>query len=191
MHNRTLRGQTYNNNGGAVNNFVEPTTPAAEELYTIPGTRMERGSLVTVSTDVTQPLDGVVCWIGLPAGSAEALVGVELDTVPHDTPLDATNGWWRGRRLFKCDSNRCVFVRPDQCRPDPRFEMDETAAVGGDFEIGTFDMAACSASLAGGALGGLDGVQQFGDKDCPVVEGVHPPMSECRCVCNRLAMAGS
>lgn len=171
----TLRSQT-NNNPAANHNYADPPTPVVEELDTIPGTAMERGTLVTITTEVTDPLDGVVCWIGRPAAGADALVGVELETVPHDTPLDVTNGWWRGRRLFKCDSNRCVFVRPDQCRPDARFELD--AACGGDFDADAFEAAAGGSAAAASGTGALDGVQQFGDKDCPVVEGIHPPMSE-------------
>lgn len=146
--------------------------PRPETYVCIPGTHLEVGSLIEVSTDVLDVQYGLIKWIGLPDGHQQPLVGVELENEVFNTPLDVTDGTWRGHRLFRCAETRGVFVAADQCSADKRFgDPAEHHAPGWTVE----DMT--------GAVGGVkntdDVRKQFGDVECPIVEGIIPPMSEC------------
>lgn len=121
--------------------------------------------MIEVSTDVLDVLHGVIRWIGVPAGQKSPIVGVELEIALHDSPLDVTNGSYRGRQLFKCASARGLYVAADQCRADRRF--------GDPAENEVWIAADGKLDYTG------DGRKQFGDVDCPIVEGIHAPMSRC------------
>lgn len=144
----------------SLNAAAEP----ASLLDFLPGTRLEIGSMINVATDVLDILHGVIKWIGVPAGQTTPLVGVELEDALHDTPLDVTNGSYRGRQLFKCPPARGLFVAADQCSADTRF--------GDPAENDMWQEADGGASAFQG-----DTRKQFGDVDCPIVEGTHGPMS--------------
>lgn len=114
--------------------------------------------MIQVTTDILDDnLYGVIKWIGIPPGGGKSvIVGVELEELMIDTPIDLTDGTYNGKRLFKCSGGRGLFVHPDQCAQDNRF---------GDCDVAvpvTRDNAR----------------QMFGGLDCPAVLGRIPPISE-------------
>lgn len=81
------------------------------------------GSLVEVLNDVsTDPLYGVVRWMGVDNESNFILIGVELEEEQSHLPLTLTDGTHNGERFFTCGSNRALFVPLEQCHKDSRFQ---------------------------------------------------------------------
>ncbi|KAF5282823.1 hypothetical protein FQR65_LT02820 [Abscondita terminalis] len=80
------------------------------------------GTLVQISNDISSdPLYGVIRWMGVEPGSHQVLVGVELEEEHVDLPLTLTDGTHNGQRLFQCPENKGVFVPLSQCHKDARF----------------------------------------------------------------------
>lgn len=152
---------------------VAAPEPLPENLTHIPDTHLEVGSMIEVTTDVLDVIFGVIRWIGQPEGHRQPLVGVELERELFDSPLDATDGMYHGHRLFHCAPARGVFVSADQCAADTRFDDPaEHHAAGWTVE----DMT----GAAGGVKNTDEVRKQFGNVECPMVEGCIAPMSEYR-----------
>lgn len=143
----------------------EPFTPTP--INEIPGTNLGVGSMVEVSTDISENLYGVIRWIGSTtqngSNTNRIIVGVELEEEQPDRPLMLTDGTYNGMRLFRCLPGRALFVHPSQCSKDRRFA---------DIDASTSGKGNRSSQI-------LDGKKMFGQVDCPVVEGSVPPLSEC------------
>ncbi|XP_059616795.1 ubiquitin carboxyl-terminal hydrolase CYLD isoform X2 [Phlebotomus argentipes] len=134
----------------------EPIAPSP--LSEIPDTNLGVGSVVEVSTDVSEDLYGVIRWIGYTPGNAAAakglLVGVELEEDQPERPLTLTDGSYNGVRLFKCPLGRALFIPPSQCSKDRRFqdiERPSTSTVPDNYKL-------------------------FGHVDCPIVHGSVAPL---------------
>lgn len=75
------------------------------------------GTLVEVSTDISDPLYGVIRWVG-----SDGLAGVELEEDNEHLPLELTDGMHKGTRYFNCSAGRALFVPLEQCQKDSRFQ---------------------------------------------------------------------
>lgn len=85
------------------------------------------------------------------------MVGVELeDELPSQSVDD---GAINGVRLFTCPPGRALFVQPEQCTADRRFQ----------------DVKPPSQSLYESER---KATENFGYVDCPIIEGSVPPLSE-------------
>lgn len=119
--------------------------------------------MVEVQLGEAQSLYGVIKWVGLkePGNHSSCLVGVELDEEPVDEEVQLTlsDGVYAGVRLFKCPQRRAIFVSPPMISKDRRFQ---------DQASGT----------SGKGAKPVDNYKMFGQKDCPVVQGFVPPLSE-------------
>lgn len=83
------------------------------------------------------------------------MVGVELeDELPHQM----NDGTVNGVRLFSCPVGRGLFVDPEQCTVDRRFE----------------DVKPTSQSQYESER---KAIECFGNIECPIVEGAVPPLS--------------
>lgn len=87
-------------------------TPASNSNLTV-------GTLVEVSTDISDPLYGVIRWVG-----TDGLAGVELEEDHEHLPLELTDGMHKGQRYFTCSAGRALFVPLSQCQKDGRFQDD-------------------------------------------------------------------
>lgn len=150
-----------------VNQDSEPFIPTL--INEIPGTNLGVGSMVEVSTDVSENLYGVIRWIGSTqsGSSSRIIVGVELEEEQQHRPLLLTDGTYNGLRLFRCPPGRALFVHPSQCSKDRRFVEPDT----GTMNSGTGGKSVRSSQI-------LDGKKMFGQVDCPIVEGSVPPLSK-------------
>ncbi|KAJ6647503.1 Ubiquitin carboxyl-terminal hydrolase CYLD, partial [Pseudolycoriella hygida] len=93
-----------------------------EGLNKIPGTTLGINAMVTVDSDSTDPLNGVIRVIF--QNDSVVMVGVELeDAVPY-FPLNLTDGLYSGRRFFHCPTGRALFVDARCVRQDIRFSDD-------------------------------------------------------------------
>lgn len=148
----------YDNIGGSSRADDESIAPSP--MSEIPETNLGLGSVVEVSTDVSEDLYGVIRWIGYSPGNSGGgkgiLVGVELEEDQPEMPLTLTDGSYNGIRLFKCPPGRALFIPPTQCTKDRRFQ----------------DIERPSTSTA------PDNYKLFGHVDCPIVSGSVPPLSE-------------
>lgn len=75
------------------------------------------GTLVEVITDISDPLYGVIRWVG-----TDGLAGVELEEDHDHLPLVLTDGTHNGHRYFNCANGRALFVPIKQCQKDSRFD---------------------------------------------------------------------
>lgn len=142
----------------------EPFIPTP--LNEIPGTGLGIGSMVEVTTDISENLYGVIRWIGSTQTGGNTnhnriIVGVELEDEQTDRPLDLTDGIFNGMRLFRCPPNRALFVHPAQCMKDRRFVEHAVAA--------TANNAKAKVTVA-------TDPKMFGQVDCPIVEGSIAPL---------------
>lgn len=64
------------------------------------------------------PSFGVIRWIGEVPGHQEKIAGLELEDA---LASGCTDGIFCGVRYFHCPSNKAIFVRLKNCRPDSRF----------------------------------------------------------------------
>lgn len=128
----------------------------------MPNSKLGLGSMVEVQLKDTKSLYGVIQWIGLrEAGNLNScLVGVELDPVDEPLPPKVTlsDGVYAGVRIFSCPANRAIFVPPTKITKDRRFQEQASTSKGGSKQVDNYKM--------------------FGQKDCPVVQGFVPPLSE-------------
>lgn len=86
------------------------------------------------------------------------MVGVELeDELPAQSMDD---GAINGVRLFTCPPGRALFVQPEQCTIDRRFQDVKPAASQSSYE---------SERKA---------VENFGHVECPIIEGSMQPLSK-------------
>uniref|UniRef100_A0A336MFB2 ubiquitinyl hydrolase 1 n=1 Tax=Culicoides sonorensis TaxID=179676 RepID=A0A336MFB2_CULSO len=149
-----------------VNQDSEPFIPTP--INEIPGTNLGVGSMVEVSTDISENLYGVIRWIGSTsqAGTTNrVIVGVELEEEQTDRPLMLTDGTYNGLRLFRCPPGRALFVHPAQCSKDRRFTEPDTNT-----------MSSNTGGKVVRASQIVDGKKLFGQVDCPIVEGSVPPL---------------
>lgn len=80
-------------------------------------TNLSVGTLVEVITDISDPLYGVIRWVG-----NNGLAGVELEEDHEYLPLVLTDGTHNGNRYFSCANGRALFVPLKQCQKDSRFD---------------------------------------------------------------------
>lgn len=85
------------------------------------------------------------------------MVGVELEDELPTQSID--DGAINGVRLFTCPPGRALFVEPQQCTVDRRFQDVKPSAQSLLYE--TERKAA----------------ENFGHIDCPIIEGSVPPLS--------------
>lgn len=143
-------------------------------LIDIPGSTLGLGSLVEVDLRSDKLLHGVIRWIGQRSspdglkmqsngygGTAELVVGVELDEVCTDRQLklNLSDGVYNGQRCFRCPDRRAIFVSPKRCTKDRRFP-DDPSDKGSSIRSNT--------PSEGRAFGA----------DCPIIEGSIPALSE-------------
>lgn len=85
------------------------------------------------------------------------MVGIELeDELPHTSVDDGTIN---GVRLFTCPPGRALFVEPEQCQIDRRFQDVKPHPSHSLYE---------SERRA---------TENFGHVDCPIIQGSIPPLS--------------
>lgn len=151
----------------AISPTEEPLIPS--QFSEIPGTSIGIGSMVEVSTEVTDNLYGVIRWIGerpnqVNGSSAskgpELIVGVELEDENIERQLRTSDGMFENQRYFKCPKKRSLFVHPSQCSKDRRFLEDSKASSTASYKSSN------------------DAKMTFGAVDCPIVRGSVAPMSE-------------
>lgn len=116
------------------------------------------GSLVEVTTDVSDPIYGVIRWI---SSYTPRIVGVELEEEQIHLPIDLTDGTYNGHRYFTCTPGKGLFVPMDQCQVDQRFQE--------------FDVK--HENNLNKQNGFKDSNPKFGQMDCPVIKGNVPPLS--------------
>uniref|UniRef100_A0A1L8DTI0 ubiquitinyl hydrolase 1 n=1 Tax=Nyssomyia neivai TaxID=330878 RepID=A0A1L8DTI0_9DIPT len=129
---------------------------APSPMTEVPDANLGLGSVVEVSTDVSEDLYGVIRWIGYTPGNPTKtlLVGVELEEDQPERSLTLTDGSYNGVRLFKCPPGRALFIPPTQCSKDRRFQ---------DIDRPTTSTAP-------------DNYKLFGHMDCPSVPGSVAPL---------------
>lgn len=89
-------------------------------------------------------------------------VGVELEDEQIQPSPDINDGSINGVRLFKCPAGRALFVSPEQCSADRRFQ---------DVKIVSKAMTSHEKDKERQAT------ENFGHINCPIVEGSVPPLS--------------
>lgn len=128
--------------------------PEFSRLQDVPEVDPELGTLVELHVD-QDTLYGVIKWIG-DLGAPAKMAGIELE----EELVGATNGWHNGTQIFACPDRKAVFVPLTHLRPDKRFEIEQKLTNGNHH-------------LTNGTSNGLN---EFGDMDCPVVPGFHCPI---------------
>lgn len=130
--------------------------------------QLEVGSMVEVDLEIAV-LYGVIRWIGplhsvgTSSSNTRVMVGVELEDEPLDIDILATDGTCDGIKLFKCPANRAVFVYPDKCNQDRRFQDSPTTSPSAPKIVASTSKSS-------------DANNMFGIVDCPIVEGAVPPL---------------
>lgn len=115
---------------------------------------------IQVSRENSENIYGVIRWIGLIPSTKILSVGIELeDEQEHQTNDD---GAINGVRLFTCPPGRALFVQPEQCSPDRRFQEIRPSS--------TLPKKLNDAEKRQS--------ENFGHMDCPIVEGAVPPLSK-------------
>lgn len=147
-------------------------------LTEVPNSKLGLGSMVEVKLD-SLCLYGVIQWVGLkqPGNLNSCLVGVELDDDDDQVlgdlssahKLRLNDGVYAGVRIFKCPAKRSIFVTPEKLSRDRRFHDQQQPGTSGTKAGG---------SSSGGSSKQVDNFKMFGHKDCPVVPGFVPPLSE-------------
>lgn len=99
---------------------------------------------------------GVIRWIGYLPSTKILSVGVELEDEQGNQTND--DGAINGARLFTCPPGRALFVQPEQCFVDQRFQDVKPSHSKSESE--------------------RKAAESFGQIDCPIVEGSVPPLSE-------------
>ncbi|XP_055546306.1 ubiquitin carboxyl-terminal hydrolase CYLD isoform X2 [Wyeomyia smithii] len=164
----------YDNSNNIPHAVSSSSTSDASEVATYQSTLkevpdnplLELGSMVEVDLEKTE-LYGVIRWIGpLDSSSASSsnmrvMVGVELEDEPDNSSVEATDGVYNGIRLFRCPSNRAIFVHPSQCNRDRRFQ---------DFGP-TSQTQPKIVSTSSHSENNM-----FGKVDCPIVQGSVAPL---------------
>ncbi|XP_055593353.1 ubiquitin carboxyl-terminal hydrolase CYLD [Uranotaenia lowii] len=122
------------------------------------------GSMVEVEIEEKDSLLGVIRWIGplhppgMSSSNTRVMVGVELEDEPF-IDIETSDGVHNGMKLFECNFKRGIFVYPEQCRQDKRFDDS------GPHSINSVK-ASSSKSTA---------TNTFGKVDCPpVTEDIAP-----------------
>lgn len=105
---------------------------------------------------------GVIRWIGFLPSTKILTVGVELEDEQIQPTNDLNDGSINGERLFKCPAGRALFVSPEQCSVDRRFQ---------DVKVPTKYVS------AGEKEREKQATENFGNINCPIVEGSVPPLS--------------
>lgn len=168
-----LEGPIYDNlaNASAEGASLEEFIPMP--LAEVPNSKLGLGSMVEVHLTGTQSLYGVIQWIGLtlPGNVLSCLVGVELDDEPmEDIHYPITDGVHSGVRIFKCPPNRGIFVPPSKVSKDRRFQDQPSTSSSVAVAKGN--------NICNGSKQMDSNYKMFGQKDCPVVPGFVPPLSE-------------
>lgn len=113
-----------------------------------------------MSRENSENIYGVIRWIGLLPSTTIFSVGIELEDEQEQQTND--DGAINGARLFTCPPGRALFVQPEQCSADRRFQDVRPP------------------STAQKKLNDTEKRQSesFGHMDCPIVEGSVPPLSK-------------
>ncbi|XP_040272720.1 ubiquitin carboxyl-terminal hydrolase CYLD-like [Bufo bufo] len=90
-----------------------PSSPSAEDEALSKG--LEPNSMVEVNDP---PIYGVIRWIGHIPDCPGPIAGLEME---EERPSAYTDGTFKGVRYFQCGSNKALFVKLRNCRPDSRF----------------------------------------------------------------------
>lgn len=121
---------------------------------------LDIGSMVEISRENCENIYGVIRWIGYIPSTKILSVGVELeDEQPNQTNDD---GAINGVRLFTCPPGRALFVQPEQCTVDRRFQ----------------DVHPTSAISQKSYESERQATENFGHIECPIVEGAVAPLSK-------------
>lgn len=113
--------------------------------------------VLQITRENCENIYGVIRWIGHLPPTKILMVGVELeDELPSQSVDD---GAINGVRLFTCPPGRALFVQPEQCTADRRFQ----------------DIKPPSQSLYESER---KATENFGYVDCPIIEGSVPPLSK-------------
>lgn len=103
----------------------------------------------------------MIRWIGFLPSTKILTVGVELEDEQVQPSPDMNDGSINGVRLFKCPAGRALFVSPEQCSIDRRFQDVKATANGSSSDNEKEKQAA----------------ESFGQIDCPIIQGSVPPLS--------------
>lgn len=110
-----------------------------------------------ISRESCENIYGVIRWIGNIPCTKIQMVGVELeDELLHHSNDD---GILNGIRLFTCPPGRALFVEPEQCTVDRRFQDVKPSHSSCEDE--------------------RKATEHFGHVDCPIIEGTVAPLSMC------------
>lgn len=121
---------------------------------------LDIGSMVEISRENCENIYGVIRWIGYIPSTKILSVGVELeDEQPNQTNDD---GAINGVQLFTCPPGRALFVQPEQCTFDRRFQDVQPPSTLSQKSYESERKAA----------------ENFGHIECPIVEGAVPPLSK-------------
>lgn len=105
---------------------------------------------------------GVIRWIGYLPSTKILSVGIELEDEQENQTND--DGAINGVQLFTCPPGRALFVQPDQCSVDRRFQdVKPFASIAVQTKSNEIERKAA---------------ESFGQIDCPIVEGAVPPRSK-------------
>lgn len=130
------------------------SVPRSEHLERL---NLDIGSMVEVSQEGCDNVYGVIRWIGFLPCTKILSVGVELEDEQENHSNE--DGIINGVRLFTCLSGRALFVQPEQCLVDQRFQdVVKPNHVKSDGE--------------------RKAAESFGQVECPIVEGSVPPLSK-------------
>nr|CAG4638344.1 EOG090X03LH [Cyclestheria hislopi] len=116
---------------------------------------IEIGSAVEVTIN-NKKCFGIVQWYGNPENHSQFLVGVELD----EDIENGTDGTHYNKRYFNCPPGRAVFVSPEYCKRDSRFDL----------------WSECS-KLNPTLAKETESEMEFGGPDCPPICGVIAPVN--------------
>lgn len=113
-----------------------------------------------MSRENSENIYGVIRWIGLIPSTKILSVGIESEDEQEYQTND--DGAINGVRLFRCPPGRALFVQPEQCSVDRRFQDIRPSTTVQNKMNDTEKRQ----------------TENFGHMDCPIVEGSVPPLSE-------------
>ncbi|XP_031616981.1 ubiquitin carboxyl-terminal hydrolase CYLD [Contarinia nasturtii] len=136
--------------------LLAPTTSSAvtksDHLIKL---NLDIGSMVEITRENCENIYGVIRWIGNLPCTKCLMVGVELeDELPTQSVDD---GMINGVRLFTCPPGRALFVEPEQCTVDRRFQ---------DVKPPSQSQYESERKAA----------ENFGHIDCPIIQGSMSPL---------------
>lgn len=127
---------------------------------------LDIGSMAEISRENCDSAYGVIRWIGYLPSTKILTVGVELEDEQLLPLPDINDGSINGVRLFKCPPGRALFVSPEQCSVDRRFQ---------DVKMPSSRKSSLTTAEKDKER---QAAENFGHINCPLVEGAVPPLSE-------------